>query len=431
LANVHHNNNVVGRADVKVNYYHAQYLYNSMKSKTLLYILIALAIVAIAAFIIYQFVYRGNGNVLSGLLGQTGSLPSSTVQNFQQTSTTAAFGANGKSTSSSSKFGVVSNDPALDYFVDSANIVTLVKTDGTIESIANNKTSVLSTSTLTNIISVVFSYDGKKILISTRTGTTTQTYLFSLGAQALTRLPDGMQSPVWSPINYQIAYLAPTNSGSEKLMTIDAGTANIKPVTVTSLAMEDMLLQWPSKNTIVISDRPSAFTTGSIWLFNIPSQTLSVVSYEALGVESLWNTSGSALVFSAKSSNAGGQLALRDTTGGQKTFSFVTLPSKCTFGPSAATPSTTSTVNPSSMIYCAAPVDQDTFSIVRLPDEYDQKIYFSDDAFYSIDSTTGSLNEIFSFSEADRDLDATHMKVFNNILFFINCYDQKVYALAL
>ena len=92
-----------------------------------------------------------------------------------------------------------------------------------------------------------------------------------------------------------------------------------------------MFLQWPNKNTMFFSDRPSAYTTGSIWLFNVSFKTLSSVAYENLGAESLWDASGSALIFSAESNNAGGQLAFRNTTGTQKALSFSTLPSKCIF----------------------------------------------------------------------------------------------------
>lgn len=77
------------------------------------------------------------------------------------------------------------------------------------------------------------------------------------------------------------------------------------------------------------------------------------------------------------------------------------------------------------------PHDQDTLSIVRLPDEYDQKIYFTDDDFYRIDTGASSLNEIFSFSMANQNIDSADMKIINNILFFINRYDQKIYALTL
>jgi uncharacterized protein YxeA len=399
-----------------------------MKPKILLYILIAIAIIAVGAFIIYQLVYRGNNNAIP--TGQTGSLPSAANQQFPsngQTSTVSTFNTSGIN-SSSSKFGIISNDPALDYFVDAANTVTLIKPDGTIESIANNKTSVISGSAISNIISTAFSYDGKKALVTSRVGTTTQSSIFNLASQIWTRLPDGMQNPVWSPTDYQVAYFVPSNSGSETLTTINIGATTTKPVSIISLAMEDMMLQWPNKNTLVISDRPSAYTTGSIWLFSVSSKALFSAAYEDLGVESLWGASGSALIFSAEPNNAGGQLAFRNATGTQKVLSFATLPSKCTFGPSITTSSTT---NPSGLIYCAVPSDQTTFSVARLPDEYDQGVYFTNDDLYSINTGTGSLAKIFSSSAINQNLDATHMEVFNNVLFFINRYDQKIYALSL
>ena len=403
-----------------------------MKPKNFLYILIAIAIIAIIAFIVYQFIPRGSGTLTTGT-SQTGSLPSVASGQFPsssqptQAAPVATFNANGAN-ASSSQFGIISNDPALDYFVDAANTVVLIKTDGAIESIANGKTSVIGSSTISNVVSAAFSYDGKKVLETSRVGTTTQASVLDLTSQIWTRLPDGMQSPVWSPTNYQIAYLAPSTSGSETLMTIDEGAAtNTKPFSIIPFNMEDLLLQWPNGNTIAISDRPSAYTTGSIWLLNIPSKTLSSVVYENLGAESLWDASGSALIFSAGSDNAGGQLVFRNASSSEKTLSFSTLPSKCTFN----SPVTAGIMNPSLTIYCAVPSDQGTFSIARLPDEYDQNIYFTNDDFYSIDSGTGLLTKIFSSSAINQNIDAKNMKVFNNVLFFVDRYDQKLYALSL
>lgn len=399
--------------------------------------MIALAIIAVAAFIIYQLVYRGSGGVatIGGLPEQTGgSLPIVTNQQFPVggSSTTTSFNASGANTSSSSsKFGIVSNDPALDYFVDAANTVTLVKPDGTIESLVNNTTVVLSSSVVSDIITASFSHDGKKVLLSYQVGTSTRTSVFDVPSKTWSHFPDGMLSPVWSPINYQVAYLTSSNSGFETLMTIDAAATSTKPVTIAPLAMEDMSLQWPNKNTIIVSDRPSAFTAGSIWSFDIPSKTLSSVVYEALGSESIWSASNTALLFSASPKNDGGQLSFRNATGSQNILFSKTLPSKCAFGPTTASSTATSSINPFGMIYCAIPSDQGTFSLARLPDEYEQKIYFTNDAFYSINTDTGELEEVFSYSLANLNLDAMKMKVFNNILFFINRYDQKVYALAL
>ena len=421
-----------------------------MKPKFLLYVLIALAIIAIAAFIIYRAVYQGSGGGtgelpgLSGLLGQTGALPAAQNQQFPSSSvlnsgatSTAMFNASGaNSTSSSSKFGIISNDPALDYFVTPGNAVELIKSDGSIETISNNTPTVLSNATVLNIINAAFSYDGKKVFITYKAATTTQTSVFDVNSRTWIHLPGGMQSPVWSPINYQIAYLVDSGSGSEALRTIDTAATSSKPIDVITIAMEDMRLQWPSKDTIIISDRPSAFTATSIWSLNIPSLKLSSVAYESLGSESLWGSSDSALIFSAGPQNAGGHLLFRNIAGDQKLLSFKTLSSKCAFSPSltsSTTPSTTtSTIGSSSVvIYCAAPDDQNTFSVARLPDEYEQKIYFTDDDFYRVDVGANTLNQIFSYSLAGLNLDATKMKVFNNILFFINRYDQKVYALAL
>jgi hypothetical protein len=399
-----------------------------MKQKNILSILIILAIVAIVAFFAYQFLYR-NSAATPGI-GQTGTLPIAANQQFSsssQSGTATSSGLNPANASSSS-FGLVSNDPALDYFVDAANTVTLIEPNGTIESISNNTTTILSTSTISDIINASFSYNGKQIMITSRAGATTQTVVFNTSSRTFTLLQNDMQSPVWSPTNDKIAYLIPAYDGTESLNMIDLGAAIAKPITISTLSMEDLSLQWPSKNTIIISDRPSAFVPSSIWKFNIPSQTLSLVVYENYGTESAWSPSGSALLFLGGANNAGGRLLYQDAAGNQQTLAFDTLPSKCVFTPIVATSSISSS---SAMFYCAAPADQNTFFIVRLPDEYDQKVYFSNDNFYSVNVGTEALNEIFSYTQANMNIDATDLKIFNNVLFFINRYDQKLYALSL
>ena len=268
---------------------------------------------AVLAFVGYQFFLK-KGGVTTPETGTTGSLPTTGGQQFpssgQSTTTTQ-----GTTTTSSVKFGVVSDGPALDYFVNNANVVTVVRPDGTIESIANSATSSLSNATIPNIITASFSYDGKKILVNSLVGTTTRTSVFDIASQKWTVLPDNMESPVWSPANNEIAYLAPSGYGAETVDTINAGAANPRPVTLTTLTMENMLLQWPMANTLILSDRPSAFVAGSIWKFNIPSRALSSVVFEGLGAESIWNASGSALLFSGDGNNAGGALALQDPAG--------------------------------------------------------------------------------------------------------------------
>ena len=119
-----------------------------MKPKTLLYILIAIAIVAVVAFIVYQFISGGSGETPPREPGKRAHCRVCRINSFQQQIShrrqmlmpmpRLAQAA------SSSKFGVISNDPALDYFVNAANTVTLIKPDGTIESIVNRKSTILS-----------------------------------------------------------------------------------------------------------------------------------------------------------------------------------------------------------------------------------------------------------------------------------------------
>lgn len=410
-----------------------------MKPKTLLYILIALAIISIGAFLVYQVISRNTG-ILNGT-GQTGSLPTITNQQFPLGNQSSTANATGTTTNaSSSQFGIVSNGPVLDYFVNSANVVTIVQADGTIVSIANNIASTVSATTFKNIITASFSYDGKKILLLSQNGTTTKASVFDLAAKSWITLPAGITNPAWSPSNYQIAYFTSSNAGTETLATINAAAANAKPTILSTLAMEDSLLQWPNKNTFIISDRPSAFIAGSAWSFDATNNTLSSISFENLGFESAWDGSGAGLVFSAGNNNQGGVLSLMNQFGNRNVLSFVTLPSKCVFhldtiAATSSTPQTstttkqvtTSTTTSVLDLYCAIPRDQNTLGVARLPDEYDQKVVFTSDDIYKISTVDGSSSDLLS----GQTIDTTDLKVFNHILFFVNRYDQKLYAITL
>jgi hypothetical protein len=264
-----------------------------------------------------------------------------------------------------------------------------------------------------------------------------------------------MQDPTWSPNDYRIAYLSASGAGTETLSTATITGTSVKTATIQAFAMEDSSLQWPTKNILIISDRPSAFTVGSALSFDISAKTITPLVVEYPGLTSVWSDAApiTGLVFSGNTGYQGGTLSLMGGMGGQKTLSFMTLPSKCTFNndvatstqtvaaPSSAKTRSSSTTNSSTTLitlvtstttldlYCAVPRDQDTMGVARLPDEYDQKMFFTADDFYKITVVSGTLSTVFS--DTNQTLDATSMKVANNILFFINRYDQKLYAIKL
>lgn len=397
-----------------------------MKLKNLI---IVIVIIFILAGVGLYFLLGRSGTNTAAPSGQTGSLPSTGNQQFPSGQNQGA-----SATASSTNFGVISNEPVLDYFVDAQNRALVVEPDGEIKAVINGQVSVLSSSTFQNIANAAFSYDGKKIMVSFTNSAGLQTTVFDVASGSWAKLPAGMQSPVWSPTNYQVAYLQSGGVGSETIYTVNAGSSSAKPSAVGTIAAQDSMLQWPNKMTMVVSDKPDVYVAGSAWFFNLANQTLAPAVSEYPGLESVWSntTTTMGLVFSANSGNSGGNISLIDQAGNSKSLSFDTLPSKCGFSMEISTSSPNSKFQaPSSsfVIYCAVPRDQQTFSVARLPDEYEQRVFFTADNFYKINLADGTL--IAVFNDPSQTLDATKLKVFNNTLFFINRYDLKLYAISL
>lgn len=63
-----------------------------------------------------------------------------------------------------------------------------------------------------------------------------------------------------------------------------------------------------------------------------------------------------------------------------------------------------------------------------LPDAYGQEALFTEDAFFKVRADTGATRNLFVPTIP---IDGTGLRVFNNTLFFVNRYDQKLYALSL
>ena len=77
-----------------------------------------------------------------------------------------------------------------------------------------------------------------------------------------------MRSPQWSPSDYRIAFLASVSTGTETLAVIDMGSAKHSPVSLLSLYVNDLSLQWIKNNQFVLVDRPSSHVPGSAMLFD-------------------------------------------------------------------------------------------------------------------------------------------------------------------
>jgi hypothetical protein len=269
--------------------------------------------------------------------------------------------------------------------------------------------------------------------------------MFNVASATWTALPQGLESPQWSPSNYQIAFFDEYGAGATALDIIDAtNPKKISPTTLLSLSATDLSLQWVSKNQFILSDKPSAQIVGSSWSYNSQTKTLTPVAYELPGFESIWggSTSTIGLAFWGPVSGQGSKLELINVGGNDlHDLNFLTLPTKCVFNNETSTavvttttsPATTSTASASTTItaflYCGVPSSASQLSSAQLPDDYNDGAVFTSDDIIKLDTNTGDLTTLWN--SATQNIDATDLKIFNNTLYFLNRYDQKLYSLTL
>lgn len=413
--------------------------------KRYLYIIIGIVVAAVLAILIILFIKGRSSSPTVTTPNGTGSLPSVTTQSNSSgtqnnTATSLALPSLSSTTTSGApqpsvgSFGVLSTNPVLDYFANANNVITAIQPNGQIITISNGQSTNISSSTTEDIISASFSYDGKKILVSFGDPTNPQATLFDTTTQTWTSLPQGMLSPQWSPNSYQIAYLSSSaGTGKLALSMINAASLKAGVATLFTLNANDMDLFWLSKNQFILSDKPTSYINGSVWLFNSTSDSLTPIVYESNGVEALWSRSTSTLglVFSNGGSAQNPGLQLETTAGNVvQQLNFVTLPSKCLFNVAQTPTSTTATTSSAELdLYCGIPRATSGFSSARLPDDYETIALFTSDDIYKINTASGATQSLWS--GATQNIDTSDLKIFNGTLFFINRYNQELYGLVL
>lgn len=414
----------------------------TMSSRKILIItIIALFVIVVIGFSFLFFTPKSTP-AIGTTTNQAGTLPNAGIQSNPGGMAGSSSSSTGSTIATS--FGVISQEPVLDYFVDAANSVTAIKPDGTIVQIAAGQKTVISSITIQDILSAYFSYDGTKILVSFGSAENPQVSVFDVVKKAWAPLAAGLLSPVWSPSDYRIAYYtANPAQGTETFATVDSSKAKPAPVAITTLHAQDLAIAWPAKNQLVFYTKPSAYTAGSAWVYNLQKITLTPIETEVPGLTTLWsgNTfTGStpmALSFSTNQFGSGGSLSLIDLSGNTiQQLKLSTLPSKCLFMSATSTvavPQSTSTrpatVTSTPYLYCGVSRDQNAFSISHLPDDYNQMALFTSDNIYRVNLQDGALDIVFN--DPSQNLDLSDVKFFNSTLFFINRYDQKLYALRL
>jgi hypothetical protein len=430
--------------------------------KRYIYIIIGIIVVALIA-IGLLFLFRGS-SALSGFLPTsiTDLLPSVGTQGSNSSGTVgggSGFGTPtvGVSGSSAGQNGLAQNFntavsvPVLNYFVDAQGNITAIEPSGEVIAVSGSQSSTISSSSINDIVSTNFSHDGKKLLVTFGDPTNPSAAVLDITAKTWTALPQGLQSPQWSPADsYQIALLDESGIGTTALDVIDVtNPKKLGVTTLLSLNATDLSLRWVSKNQFILSDKPSIQTTGSAWLFNSQTKSFTPIIYEASGLETVWGgsttTTGLALLENVSGQTLG--LHLIDANGNDlHDLNFLTLPTKCVFNQETSTiittvasPSSTaassssgtpnSATTSTTFLYCGVPSDSSQLSSAQLPDDYNDGVLFTSDKMIKLNTNTGDLTTLWDGSA--QNIDATDLKIFNNTLYFVNRYDQKLYSLTL
>jgi hypothetical protein len=404
--------------------------------KRLLYVLGIIAVIAVVILLGY-FLRPQDGGEPAGeapnnnglTLPPTNSNPPPSLGGLPSTGGSSGSGESG---ATSKSFGVVAQNPVLDYAITGKNEVLLVEPTGLVVRIRDGKAEVLSSSPFEDVARAGISADGEYVFVEYGE-VRPLVALFDVEAREWNALEEDVHGPTWSPSGHRIAFVSRADTtGPSVIATFDAaqGPATARPIV--KLHIQDAVLAWPQENALLLQEMSSGQVPGTAVLIDIPTRTASVIAHNQLGLMVNWSPyRNEGLLFRTNENLRGGAMFLYTNNGSVKReFQIVTMPSKCVF--SDIEPTSTSSKLASTVI-CGVPVSSAVIQSRYMPDSYLKNGFFMPDSLYRIDLETGAVDNLLLAAGVieDYSLDVVSPKVFNDTLFFVNRFDERLYGLAL
>ncbi len=408
-------------------------------------ILIILAIVLVVGGVIYAGYFLSNKNVQLQQPGPSGSLPppagTSPEGVAPEVSTGTSVSAPTGTAGAKVGLSLVSSEKFVSFSVATSGLVYGVRPDGTVFSVSPSGTvAPISSSPIDSFSGASFSSDGKKMLSFWGTPDTRQFSVFDITSSTWQPLPLNTVSAAWQPQSHTVGYLSSQN-GAKVLFSWNLDKPKIKASSLLTLHFEDLEVGYLSPSKIYLTGKKTGLVKNFLNVFDTVKKTLTPVFLDVFGLDTKWNSSGSsALAFFGGQYAAGGTLRITDQTGKsikQIDSLFLTLPEKCLFSAdvfAAPAPVSTSTKAlppppPENFLYCAVPRDTNSLSSALLPDDYFKFKLLTVDNIYKIDLDSGTLSTVFD--DAGKSFDVQSPAIVGTTLFFINRYDQNLYALPI
>lgn len=327
---------------------------------------------------------------------------------------------------------ILYKDPVLGFTLAPDGQIILVDRKGLIVSVsASGDKKELNNSEIDNPLEVVFSSDAKKILLTYGKNTAPQFSVYDVASSTWQPILANTVATI-RPGTHEVIYLY-EKTGVKNLFVWDLDKPKSTPQQISSLQIEDPLISWKDKNTLLINERPSAYTKGTLLAFDLSKKTVEPIIKDRHALHSIWNASGTiGLAFYGDNTYRGGTLRLygKDGSDGSK-LSLLTLPEKCSFLNEKSllvseTTTTTALDGPKNELYCAIPKNSQTFKLAIMPDDYFRGITTTNDDLVRINLDSGSLNAVFSPSDSQIEM----YKLFagEKEIYFLNRNNDALYS---
>ena len=316
------------------------------------------------------------------------------------------------------KIKLLSQTKVFGYWVnETKNAIYALTENGKIISLRDGNEKNESDEIIANLVKLLPSADGRQAIIAFGNAQRPQFSLFNSTDNSWQPLPLEITNLTWIKSKTQLGDLIAfidTKKGFS-LEAIDLSKTNsTNTKLVNDLGLEDVEMTWSGNETIIFTERPSFSYYGGAWSLNLKDFKFRQIFQPEPGLITSWSKDGlSGLKFSVTLPNFY-NLALTDNQGTTvKNLPFATLPEKCLLEKDAA--------------YCFVP--KEISEEWRLPDDYLQKAFYSNDLIYRIPTGEGETRLLLDASQ--NNIDGTNPQRFEGKLIFINRYDGKLYSFDL
>ncbi|MEK7611947.1 MAG: hypothetical protein AAB407_01230 [Patescibacteria group bacterium] len=284
-----------------------------------------------------------------------------------------------------------------------------VKENGSVVSMTENGEEELFSQNLNNVVSATFSPTGAYILFETAVNGLTSLSVLDVTNKTWNPLPGAISLGAWHPSQDRVAYLK--GSPSPALVTFDIKTK--KTAEVMPFSLHDAVLAWKTAQEIYITGRPASSVTQAAWSARIADKTIRKIIPETPALDTLWSKDGVRALFMGKSgrnhtlflTNLAEETALENFAN--------TLPSKC--------------VIEGTTVFCGIPNSIPSGSL--LPDDYEARMFYTEDAIFSWDIISGTVTRIDTPDIISVDVYKPTLR--GDRLFFLNRYDRLLYSLPI